>query len=108
MLKEFLAKIFGGYLEKKAELYDGTPTEGKAWYKSKAILAGIIVLLRGVYEGASAIMVQSGHAPLPSVPPVVDSILGIILGGAAIKGRVEANQPIVAATGLTPTDQKPS
>ena len=105
MVKEFLAKIFGKYLESKAELYEGTPTEGRVWYRSKTILAGIAVLLRGVYEGTSAIMVQSGYSPLPSIPPAVDGLLGVVLGGAAIQGRVTANKPIVISEDVPPTEQ---
>lgn len=108
MFKNLLAKIFGSYLERKAELYEGTPTEGKPWYKSKTILAGIVVMLRGLYEGASQIMVTAGHTALPPIPTAVDGILGTLLGMAAIKGRVDASEPITVGAGVSPTDQAPS
>lgn len=105
MIKDWLTKIFGTYLENKAGLYDGTPSEGKAWYKSKTIWAGIIVLLRALYEGASLLIVQSGGKPFPPIPPAADAIIGAILGGAAIQGRVNASQPIVIDEAKSPKDQ---
>lgn len=107
MITELLQKIFGGYLEKKAELYEGTPTEGKVWYKSKAVIAGLVVVLRGLYEGISAVMVSAGKPALPPIPGYVDSILGVILGGAAIQGRVNGSEPIKISQDVTPTDQHP-
>lgn len=108
MIKNLLARLFGTYLEGKADLYDGTPSEGKPWYKSKTILGGIVIVLRGLYEGASAIMVQAGKPPLPSIPPVVDALLGTVLGAAVIKGRTDANQPITVGSDVNPKDQSPS
>ena len=105
MIKSLLQKLFGGYLVKKAALYDGTPTVGKAWWKSKTVLAGIVVTLRGLYEGASSTMVLAGKPPLPPIPASVDAFLGIVLGGAVVQGRVSANQPIVIDESLNPKNQ---
>lgn len=105
-MKSLLIKMFGNYLGKKAELYEGTPEDGKAWWKSKTVLAGIAITLRGLYEGVSQVMVTSGKPPLPPIPPAVDSLLGVVLGGAAIHGRVNASQPIVIDEKLPPTEQK--
>lgn len=104
-MKSILAKFLGKYLESKAELYDGTPDSGKAWYKSKTILAGIAIFLRGIYEGASQLAVTSGKSPLPPIPPVVDSLLISLLGATAIHGRINANMPIVVDEDKPPKQQ---
>lgn len=108
MIKNLLAKLFGKYLEDKAGLYDGTPSEGKPWYRSKGILSGIAVFLRGLYELVSALMIQIGKPPLPPIPPFIDAILLSVLGAGAIKGRVEGSQPITIGSGVDPKDQAPS
>lgn len=97
MISQLLQKILGSYLEKKAELYEGTPEDGKPWYRSKVILGGIVVIARSLYLGISTLLVQSGKAPLPAIPPVVDSVLGSILGAVVIHGRIDANKPITVA-----------
>lgn len=104
MIKNILVKLFGSYLSKKAELYDGTPTEGKAWYKSKTVIAGIIVGLRGLYETVSYTMTLAGKPALPAIPKELDSILAI-LGLVTIQGRVSASQPIVVDEDSSPKNQ---
>ena len=94
-MKTLLTKILGSYLNKKAGLYEGTPTHGKSWFKSKTILSGIAVLLRATYEGASLILEQANGTKLPPIPPIIDTLLLTILGAGAIHGRVDANVPIV-------------
>lgn len=107
MFKGLLTKLFGGYLGKKAELYDGTPTEGKAWFKSKTVLAGIYTVLRALYEGTSAVLVMAGKPKLPDVPDAVDGIVGTILGIAIVEGRINASKPIVVLEDKAPKDQAP-
>lgn len=104
-MKILLAKLFGKYLENKAALYDGTPTNGRAWYKSKGVLSGIAIFLRGVYGGVSSIMVLSGQPALPPIPPIVDAFLLSALGTAAVKGRIDANLPITVGDGIDPKSQ---
>lgn len=106
MIKSFLQKMFGKYLESKAALYDGTPTEGKAWWKSKTLLASVYIGLRGVYDGTSAIMSMAGKPPLPQFPTAIDGLVGTILGVVIAKGRVEASRPIVIDEKTSPKDQQ--
>ncbi len=106
MIKALLQKMFGSYLEKKAELYDGTPTEGKAWYKSKTVLAGIYLALRGLYEAASVISVSAGKPKLPEIPAGLDAIITAVLGAAVVQGRVNSNKPIVITEDQPPKDQR--
>lgn len=105
MIRKVLAKLFGRYLENKAGLYDGTPTEGKPWFRSKTVLSGIVVVLRALYEGVSQIMVSAGKPALPAIPPSFDAVLGIVLGTATIQGRISANQPITISSDVSPKNQ---
>lgn len=94
----WLVKLF----ENKAQLYDGTPTEGKPWYKSKTILSNIIVMAIGVYYGTSQLMVMNGKPALPEIPNAILTILG----GLGIYGRLDASKPVTLVGTANPATPK--
>ena len=93
-MKNWLVKKMAEYLEKKAELYEGTPKHGQPWFKSKTIWSGLVVLLRSFYEGATILLEQAQVVNLPPIPPILDAFLLGLLGAGSVKGRIDANKPI--------------
>jgi len=93
-MKSIFIKVLSKYLSKKAGLYEGTPKQGKVWYKSTTVLSGIVVILRGLYEGLIIVLFQINGTVLQPIPPIVDMFLLALLGGETIKGRVNAHKPI--------------
>lgn len=69
---------------------DGT----KKWYKSTTIWAGIYAALRGIYGIVQTVLAPMFGWHLPNIPPIVDSIIGSIVGGAVIEGRSTATEKI--------------
>ena len=89
-IRNWLAKLAGKSVAKKIKLEDGPMTDGKKWYKSKAVLSGIAVVAFGAYDLARASLAPQLGWTLPEIPPIVFSILG----GLGIYGRVVADKKI--------------
>lgn len=94
MLKKLILKFLGNYLEKKAELYEGTPESGKPWYQSKSILVGVYLSVVGLYETARTVARLTKGVELPEFPTEIHALAGSILGPLVIQGRINANKPI--------------
>ena len=89
--KNIAAKIAGKKIDKALGLQEGTPMEnGKKWYQSKAVLAGITTVLIGAYETSRVALAPQLGWELPEIPPIVYTILGAI----GIYSRVVATKTI--------------
>lgn len=66
--------------------------ETKSWYKSKAIIAGIVGILIAVYNAATPGLCESFKVCLPAIPEFAYAILA----GLGIYGRVDAKTKIGA------------
>ncbi len=90
-LKNLVVKIAARKAAKALDLQEGTPMENeKKWYKSKAVLAGIVTVLIGTYEGVRAAVAPNVGWNLPEIPPLIYTVLGAL----GIYGRVAANSTI--------------
>ena len=89
--KRIALKILSRKVDKALGLQEGTPVEnGKPWYKSKAVLSAIVVILIGGYETAKTTLAPALGINLPDIPPFVYSILGAL----GLWGRLTATQTI--------------
>jgi hypothetical protein len=89
-IQDWLAKLAGARLAKKLKLQEGKMTDGKKWYLSKGVWAGVVTFLLGAYE-----MVRMSLAPefgwaMPEIPPAVFAFLG----GLGLYARASANTKI--------------
>jgi len=66
-------------------------TDSKPWYKSKAVIAGVIIVFVNLWDNALVPMVgQYLHVTLPFIPVWVYSMLAAL----GIYGRVKADSRI--------------
>lgn len=63
----------------------------KNWWESKTIWSGIVVALRGIYQVLQFALPLFTPIHLPPIPPIADSIAGMVLGGAVVHGRYTAD-----------------
>lgn len=70
MFENFIAKLAGKWLAKKANLQEGDKMETKKWYTSKTVWTAVIGGLVGLYGAISSV-----H-PLPAIPAWVYTVLG--------------------------------
>lgn len=89
-VQNWLAKLAGKSVAKKIKLEDGPMTDGKKWYKSKAVLSGIAVVAFGAYDLARASLAPAMGWNLPEIPPFLYTILGTM----GVYGRVSATKQI--------------
>lgn len=94
MFNGLFAKLAGLWIKKQANLQEGQMDGTKKWWQSQTIWAGIIALARGIYQVAQVTLPMFTSVTLPPIPPVADSILGTVLGGAVIHGRYTADTKI--------------
>lgn len=64
--------------------------ETKPWYKSKAVISGIVTVLFGAYEGVKSSLAPQFGWNLPDIPPLVFTILGAL----GVWSRVTADKKI--------------
>ncbi len=92
-IPDWLLKIAGKEASNKLKLEDGPMDDTKKWYASKGVWAGVVTFLIGAYSLIGVtIMPALGHAPLPSIP---DWLL-TVLGGMGVYSRVTADTKIVS------------
>lgn len=64
--------------------------DSKKWYKSKAILAGVVGVLIATYNGVNPELCQHFQVCLPQIPDFVYAVLA----GLGIYGRAVANTTV--------------
>lgn len=69
-----IAKVAGRNLK----LEEGPMTDSKAWYKSKGVINGILIVAFGVYDLLRANLAPQVGWNLPEIPPIVFTILGAL------------------------------
>ncbi len=84
-LKNFVIKLIAKRIEKELDLKEG-PMDKKQWWKSKGFWSNATVVIIGTYELVKANMVPG----LPSIPPVVLTLLGAL----GLYSRVTAEKPL--------------
>lgn len=90
-LKNLIAKITGKAIAKKLDLKETKDMDNKKqWWKSKAVLTGIVTIIIGAYETARISVAPQMGWNLPEIPPVVYTLLG----GIGIYSRVVATKQI--------------
>lgn len=89
-----LGTIIGFFIKKKLNLQEGPMDSSKPWYKSQTIWAGVVALIRGIYQVAQVTLPLFTSVHLPVIPPLADSIVGTLLGGTVIHGRWTADTTI--------------
>lgn len=94
MLQNFFAKLAGKWIKTKLSLQEGNMDGSKKWWQSQTIWAGVIALIRGIYQVAQVTLPLFTSVHLPPIPPVADAILGSALGTTVIHGRYTADTTI--------------
>ena len=89
-IPDFIVNMIGRTVAKKLDLQEGQMEEGKKWYKSKTVIAGILTVLIGAYETTRMSVAPSFGWNLPEIPPVVYTLLGAM----GVWGRVTATAAI--------------
>lgn len=89
-LKNLLAKIAGKKIAKQLELQEGPMEDTKKWYKSKAVLSGIVTVLVAVYQTVDTSLMPQLGGDLPDIPAIVFTVLGAM----GIYGRLSADKKI--------------
>lgn len=95
MIPNWILRLAGKYVAKKINLQEGTMDNTKAWFQSKTVWAGIYATLRALYTVVGQVLLPAfGKPPLPPIPPVVDGIVGSVVGSVVVYGRMTADSKI--------------
>jgi hypothetical protein len=95
-LQNIAAKLAGKKIANELKLQEGPMEDGKKWYKSKTVWAGVAAFLLNGYEIAAQTVAPSFGVVLPPIPPFVLTLLNTILGPIVIHGRVTADSKLAA------------
>ena len=94
-LKNFVARMIGKKISQELSLEEAGEMDGtKRWFKSKTVWGGVYFVLRATYTAVQGVIAPQFGWTLPDVPPILDTIVGGIVGQEIIRGRLNATKLI--------------